>query len=346
MAKPYRMRRLYYFFPVLVTFIFIAILEVGMYIVLPFILPAVTTIGKLFGKFTSKEVWEEYFFFHHAKIIEYITAISGFFFIGFNIYLGYFIFNHPLSFLNLFLIIYSAIIFNSNFSAALAHELMHSEAMVNRFLGKTLLLINGFFYLENDHLHIHHPHIGTPFDPASALYNESLYRYWLRSIIGRIKILFFKDGNIKKSLKANWESLLNFLICMSILVAAYFLNTSVFLWILFQFIGVTFIYETITYIQHYGLRRNKATDGKYETIKLNHSWNCYYKYSAFLHYCMPVHALHHLRTINEQDNTHYPGPEFPYSFGHMVLLAFFPKWWFRTMNPKILSAKKLFLANA
>lgn len=329
-------RSLKYCLPVLLTCIFLCCLELGWFLVLPLILPIAKYIGNLFGQFTPREVWREYKYFHSTAAVNVVVTVSGLFFIAFNFYVGYFLYKIPLSTVDFLLIVFGALVFNSNFSISLAHELMHRKSKLNRTSGKILLLVNGFFYLEKDHLYIHHPFVGTLQDPASARRGEGLYRYWLRSISGRIKILFgFKKGSFV-SHAGRQETIMNLVLCAGLLSIGAILSKWVFFWLLIQFTTVTFLYETITYIQHYGLRRHKNNEGNVEKVTLSHSWNCYYRASAYLYYCMPIHALHHINLVtDDMDSNMYPGPSFPFPFGRMVLLAFIPIRWFEVMDPQI-----------
>ncbi|MBK8603594.1 MAG: fatty acid desaturase [Saprospiraceae bacterium] len=96
---------------------------------------------------------------------------------------------------SLTIFIYSCIIINSNFAISLAHDLMHSNRRIDRLFANMLLIQNGFFYLKNDHLYIHHRYVATLHDPATAMYGENLYKYLFRSIISRLKNYFYSRGN-------------------------------------------------------------------------------------------------------------------------------------------------------
>ena len=64
------------------------------------------------------------------------------------------------------------------------HELGHRLNRFEQFLGEILLLTS----LENHflpyHNRGHHTNVGTPSDPATALRNEPLYFFWIRSHFG------------------------------------------------------------------------------------------------------------------------------------------------------------------
>src|SRR5690606_2972439 len=134
-----------------------------------------------------------------------------------------------------------------------------------------------------------------------------------------------------KGVRLIFLNYLRLLMGIGILIAAYNFHIQVFIWLCAQFVCVPVIYETITYIQHYGLRRKQSEGGKYERIQIRHSWNCYYRLSAYLHFMMPVHSIHHLKDDRNIEHLEDPGPSFPFPFSRMVLLAYIPRLWFKHM---------------
>lgn len=328
------MRALPYTIPVLITLVFITTAgtwflwtAVGLVFLIAF-------FRESFGRFSASEVVREYAFFHHYKGMASLKTVSGFFFAGFNIWIPFFLFTHPLSLPAYLIFVYSVIILNSNFAVSLAHDLMHSARAADRWLSTLILLQNGFFYLESDHIFIHHRYVGTNADPATALYGESIYRYFRRSIGARIKMIFFKGNTFPPPLEQQiiLGNRIRLGICISWLVISAFLGKQVFFCILAQYLLVTLIYESITYIQHYGLVRKLCEDSKPEAVQLHHAWNCYYKTSAYMHFMMPVHSIHHLKEENLDGISGKPGLEMPLPFATMMMTALIPSRWFRLMN--------------
>lgn len=326
-----------YCLPVALTSLFIICCYTGAIWAGPFIIPAVSLLHRVAGRFSPKALIAEYQYFHHQKPVEVFKVLNGIGFAAFNGWIVYFLAATPLSPLSFILFTYTAIVLNSNFSVSLAHDLMHSPVLVARGLATALLLLNGFFYLEADHIYIHHRFVGTPKDPASAKLGEPVYTYLARSIPQRAAIIFgaghtFPPAKKKQIVGGN---VLRLLTCLAVLTIAFFFNRQVFLWLLLQFVFVTLIYEVITYIQHYGLRRmeNKGTTAG--PVALHHSWNCDYKLSAYLHFMMPVHSIHHLKEEPELSRLNDAGPLYPKPFTHMVVSAFIPPYWFKLMNDRV-----------
>lgn len=324
-----------YSLPIGITLIFIISVYLQQFWIGAILLPLATLANSRLGQFSQQEAIEEYEFFHHDQRMASFKAVSGIFFVLFNFWILYYLYVTDLTILQMVLFTYSIIILNSNFAISLAHDLMHARKRTDRALSTILLLANGFYYLESDHLYIHHRYVGTKGDPASAYPNESLYHYLVRSITKRIRLIF-GNGDCFPPSKKNQivrGNLLRFTACFGYLIILYMLSFKLFICIFIQFIFVTLIYEIITYIQHYALRR-KDYEGKIEEMRLAHSWNCYYKLSAYLYFMMPMHSIHHLKSEPELATLKTAGPNFPHPFGQMVLIALFPQKWFKQMDQR------------
>jgi alkane 1-monooxygenase len=331
------MRAIPYLLPVVITSAFMLTantvfvwLAVGMIFFIAF-------LRERIGRFSIGEVVDEYHFFHHHPVMDYVKSCSGLFFVVFDIWIMYFLGTHRLPGWALAVFIYSVIILNSNFAISLAHDLMHAKKRTDRFLATILLLQNGFFYLEADHVYIHHRHVGTAQDPATARVGEDLYSYFQRSVSARFKMVLipgsvFPPGVESVTIRGNRIRLV---ICLAYLAGSAWMGWQAFLCVLVQFVLVTAIYESITYIQHYGLQRERDGAGKAESVRLHHSWNCFYRTSAYMHYMMPVHSIHHLKEEKLDTIVDFAGPSMPKSFATMMMTAWMPKRWFLMMNEKV-----------
>lgn len=322
--------------PFFITVSFILTANTPFLWITPILLVVLHFFRNLFGKFTLSELVSTYQFFHHQKGMQIYKLVMGLFYITFNIWVGWFLLSYPITWLRLVVFIYCVIIINSNFAISLAHDLMHAESRYNRLIGNILLLQNGFFYLEPDHLYIHHRFVGTGSDPATAKNGENIYSYLLRSISSRMKILFFRNHILPASKQDNiiLNTKLRATACLIYLSSCFFINKYFFCVVLFQFVFVVLIYESITYIQHYGLKRSVDSTGHYFPIALNHSWNCYYKLSSYLYFMMPVHSVHHIQHPDLNSIKNWAGPSMPLPFAHMLLAAYQPSHWFKLMNER------------
>ena len=61
-----------------------------------------------------------------------------------------------------------------------AHELMHRQSRLERWLGDILMAMALYGHFRTEHLLVHHRYVGTPRDAATARYNENFHRFFLR----------------------------------------------------------------------------------------------------------------------------------------------------------------------
>ena len=327
-------RLLPYSIPVVITMIFILSGGTNFVWVAMAMIFIISILRKSIGKFKGNAIHDEYLYFQYNVAPANLRTISGFFFVAFNLWVLYFLGTHNFQLWQMILFIYSCIIINSNFATSLAHELMHSERKIDRKLCTVILLQNGFFYLQNDHLFTHHRHVATVHDPATAFRGEHIYNYLLRSVTARFKISFFRNSHYPLNIARRliMSNYLKLIICLSYLIAAWFIGINSFIYLILNYFFVTIIYESITYIQHYGLTRKVINSFKHENIELQHSWNCFYKTSAYMHYMMPVHSIHHVANDRDWKDDNYYGNEMPLPFATMMMTAWLPWKWFKLMG--------------
>ena len=100
------------------------------------------------------------------------------------------------------------------------------------------------------------------------------------------------------------------------------------------------------YLQHYGLRRVRLSNGRWEKIMPRHSWSSDWKFSNWMFFNMPRHADHHAMS-----SRHYPllqtysaeeSPVLPGTYSDMMSLVLRPKRWFETMDPLVDHWRKRF----
>lgn len=326
-----------YLLPVIITTVFVVTAATPYLWLAMGLVGLVTLLRNKIGKFTVAEVVAEYDFFHHNPLMTNLKTLSGVFFVVFNAWILFFLSLHPLAGWALAIFVYSAVIINSNFAISLAHDLMHSARRQDRWLSTALLLQNGFFYLEADHVYIHHRHVGTAGDPATARAGEGLYTYLRRSVRERFRMVFFGGSTFPKQREKRiiLGTKLRLIVCLCYLIGTAFFSWQAFICVLAQFVLVTLIYESVTYIQHYGLSRKLTGAGRMEELQLHHAWNCYYRTSAWMHYLMPVHSIHHLREEQLYEISEFAGCEMPRPFVMMLITAFFPSRWQRLMSNEI-----------
>ena len=118
--------------------------------------------------------------------------------------------------------------------------------------------------------------------------------------------------------------------------------------VLFGWIGLLFfiaqslvaigVLETVNYLEHYGLKRRKLDNGRYERTTHQHSWNSNHLLSNLISFQLQRHSDHHANPQRRyQVLRHFDdSPQLPAGYSAMIVLAMIPPLWMRVMNPRVL----------
>ena len=229
-----------------------------------------------------------------------------------------------------------------------AHELGHRTSKLARVLSKALLLTSLYMHFIIEHNKGHHKHVGTPQDPATARKGEILYLFWIRSITNSYLSALKIEQKRLKSLNHKWLSkqnqILHFLVLQTTLVTSvyFFFNLQGLLCFLgAATLGILF-FETVNYLEHYGLTRQKTANGNYERVRPIHSWNSNHAIGRAILFEVTRHSDHHylssrkyqvLRSLEE-------APQLPTGYPLMILCALIPPLWFFIMHRHMDKIKK------
>ncbi len=119
---------------------------------------------------------------------------------------------------------------------------------------------------------------------------------------------------------------------------------ALFGWIMIPFLLVHNFYSwqqlsLANYVEHYGLKREKKANGKYEPCQPRHSWNTNHIFSNLLLFHLQRHSDHHANPMRPYQalRDFSDLPRLPSSYPGCFVLAFVPPLWFRVMNPKVLA---------
>lgn len=226
-----------------------------------------------------------------------------------------------------------------------AHDLGHRHSRFAQFLSKILLLstLNTHFFIE--HNRGHHKRVGTPEDPATALKNETVYRFIMRSMLfGYISAWKLESNRLKNNGVSVLFSLFSFrnemvrftLLQLTLIYLVFYLFGlyAMIAFLIVSFLGIAQL-EIINYVEHYGLLRKKTEDGKYEKITKMHSWNADYVFSRLMLFELTRHSDHHIKASKKYQilSHHDNAPELPTGYIGCMLLSFVPPLWFYIMNP-------------
>lgn len=223
------------------------------------------------------------------------------------------------------------------------HELGHRNAAAERFLGKLLLLPSLYLHFYLEHNKGHHLYVATPKDPATAKYNQTVYHFWISSVIGQYFSAWRLQRGLLRSEEKSFLSPLNHMFWSTLAQLAYL----VLIWITFGWMGlliataaaiVSFLMlETVNYIEHYGLRRQLMPSGRYERTTARHSWNSNHTVGRIVLYELTRHSDHHARSNKKYQllDCKEEAPQLPYGYPTSMVLSLIPGLWFSIMNRRV-----------
>lgn len=229
------------------------------------------------------------------------------------------------------------------FGINVGHELGHRKNKFEQFLAKILLLSSLYMHFFIEHNKGHHKRVATPEDPSSARYGESIYIFYLRTIVHSYFSswdIAIKDTKKKgKAVFSLYNEMVQFQLVQIVFVALIFfifgwLGTLYFL--AAALIGILLL-ETVNYIEHYGLQRKSLGEGKYERAMPIHSWNSDHVIGRLMLFELSRHSDHHYlasrkyQLLRHHDNS----PQMPTGYPGMMILSLFPPAWFYVMNRRI-----------
>jgi len=226
------------------------------------------------------------------------------------------------------------------FGINVAHELGHRKKKYEQFLAKSLLLSSLYMHFFIEHNRGHHKNIATREDPASARFNEPVYIFWLRSVWGsywsawKLEVIRLKHKNLFPFTPKN-EMLIYQILQIGLVVGiALFFSSMVALYFVFAAVMGFLLLETVNYIEHYGLNRNKKENGKYERVMPHHSWNSDHIVGRVLLFELSRHSDHHFIATRKYQvlRHHEDSPQMPTGYPGMMVLSLFPPLWFWVMH--------------
>ena len=225
-----------------------------------------------------------------------------------------------------------------------AHELGHTRESTERRLSKVALAQSCYGHFFVEHNRGHHVRVATPEDPASSRLGESLYAFVPRSVLGGVRSAWkLETRRWERRQKSRWtlrNDVLNAWLISIVLFAvlAIWFRPVVLPWLIGQAIIGIGLLETVNYVEHYGLRRQKLPSGHYERIRPSHSWNSNSVVANVFLFHLQRHADHHANPLRRYQALRHveEAPQLPEGYSAMLVLALFPLLWRRVMDPRVL----------
>ena len=235
------------------------------------------------------------------------------------------------------------------FGINVAHELGHRKNKFEQTLAKISLLSSLYMHFFIEHNKGHHKNVATLQDPSSARYNEWLYIFYFRTIIfSYLSAWHIANNEMTKKGKSIFNlknEMLQAHIVQIVFVGLIFLLFGG--WITMYFVGAAFmgilLLETVNYIEHYGLQRQRTSENSFERTMPSHSWNSNHAIGRILLFELSRHSDHHYlasrkyQILKHHDNS----PQLPTGYPGTMLLALLPPLWFKIMNKRIMQHQTL-----
>ena len=226
-----------------------------------------------------------------------------------------------------------------------AHELGHKRQDHERWFARIALAptFYGHFFVE--HNRGHHVRVATPEDPASARLGETVYEFWPRTIVGSLRNawrlervrLTRRGGSMwtwRNDILTAWAMSL---VLWGALVLA--LGPRLLPYLVLQSLVGVLLLETVNYLEHYGLLRQRVDGGRYERVDPRHSWNSNNIATNVLLYHLQRHSDHHANPTRRyqglRDDPH--SPVLPTGYAGMVVLSLVPPVCRAVMDPLVLA---------
>jgi alkane 1-monooxygenase len=232
---------------------------------------------------------------------------------------------------------------NGGIGITIAHELVHRSSKSEQWLGRILLLSVLYMHFAIEHVRGHHATVATDEDPASARKGQSFYAFLFPSIVGQYISAWHLEAErlrkLKKSVFSLSNEMIQFTICELLLVILMFIwfgSTFAVLFMVVSFLSFSLL-EAVNYLEHYGLARQKQSNGRYEKVTHHHSWNSDHILSRMFLFELTRHSDHHAVASRKYQilRTFDDSPQLPTGYPGMILLALVPPVWFRVMDPLV-----------
>lgn len=226
-----------------------------------------------------------------------------------------------------------------------AHEWGHKRAEAEKRMSKVALAQTCYGHFFVEHNRGHHVRVATPEDPASSRMGESVYNFISRSVMGGLRSAWRIESNRHTSKNRSRWTLRNDVLNAWLLSVALFTVLCVWFgvvvlpWLVGQAIVGICLLESINYLEHYGLRRQKLPSGRYERVSPSHSWDVSTLTVDCFLFHLQRHSDHHTNPRRRYQALRHTdeAPQLPHGYSTMLLLAAIPPLWRRVMDPLVLA---------
>ena len=226
-----------------------------------------------------------------------------------------------------------------------AHELGHKKDKHERWFARICLAQTayGHFYIE--HNRGHHVRVATPEDPASSRLGENIWGFLPRTMSGSLRSAWrLEKKRFGRRQQHPWtlrNDVLNAWAMTIVLWGALmaFFGPAIFPYLVVQALVGIWLLESVNFLEHYGMRREKLESGRYERVNPSHSWNSNNIGTNVLLYHLQRHSDHHANpTRRYQALRDFPeAPVLPTGYAGMIVLTWVPAIWRRVMDERVVA---------
>ena len=174
--------------------------------------------------------------------------------------------------------LYPLVLLPGGFGITVSHELVHRKTKWEVGLGVYLLSQVSYAVFRIEHVYGHHKHVATPDDPATAPKGMSIYQFVPKAIYGVFKSALSIENKKSEKTELVAPSIFSLRIIFyfwNILFISFMGAQGAYIFLGQSLIAITLL-ELVDYIEHYGLLREKLSNGNYAPVKPKHSWDTNY----------------------------------------------------------------------
>ncbi|MCY3954517.1 MAG: fatty acid desaturase [Nitrospira sp.] len=235
---------------------------------------------------------------------------------------------------------------------AIWEEVLLAIISWERRIGEFLLASASYPQYATEHVYIHHAMVGTPSDVGSAPKEESFWRYFPKEVASNFVHSWQVAGErLARRGLTRWHysnPFWRYGMGLAFWYGLVFWMGGIWAVPVFAFLGLSCVFsmKISNYFQHYGLRRVRLPNGRWEKAMPRHSWAADWKFTNWMLFNMQRHADHHavasrqypLLQVSNLDES----PELPGTYADMMNIVLRPKRWFAKMDPLVDQWRKHF----
>ncbi|HET7534317.1 MAG TPA: alkane 1-monooxygenase [Nocardioidaceae bacterium] len=225
-----------------------------------------------------------------------------------------------------------------------AHELGHKKEQHERWFARIALAqpFYGHFYIE--HNRGHHVRVATPEDPASSRVGETVWGFLPRTVWGSLKSAWgLEKRRLERRKRSPWTLHNDVLNAWAMSVVLWGGLMLAFGWEIFPYLVIQglvgiWLLESVNYLEHYGMLRQRTESGRYERVNPSHSWNSNNIGTNVLLYHLQRHSDHHANPTRRYQalRDFKESPVLPTGYAGMIVLTWVPAIWRRVMDERVL----------